>query len=194
MIALLATATVLPFEGANDARALYRRANLFAALHELRNGHPDAAGPLIDEARSWPEHLGSGRPYDPDERLEDFLSARCRHALGDEQGARQAFQRIADWTATQRPGFGSMTLVSALALRELGQGGAAAALLSRWHDHAPNDATYQPWAQAVFSGDADGARQALLDPLSHQPRALRVLARHQGDFPLLMAVAAFITP
>jgi hypothetical protein len=87
-----------------------------------------------------------------------------------------------------------MTLIAALALRELGQGGEAAALLAGWHDKAPNDATYQPWAQAVFAGDRDAARQALLDPLTRQPRPLRVLARRQGDFPLLMAVAASLAP
>jgi Domain of unknown function (DUF5107) len=194
VIALLATATVLPFEGATDGRALYRRANLFAALAELKRGQPGAAEALIAEARTWPEHLGAGRPYDPDERLEDFLSARCRHALGDEQGARSCYQRIADWTALQHPGFGSMTLIAALALRELGLAGEAAALLSRWHAASPNDATYQPWAQAVFAGDREGARQALLDPLTGQPRPLRLLARRQGDFPLLVAVAASLAP
>jgi hypothetical protein len=194
VIALLAAATVLPYEGATDGRALYRRANLFAALEELKRGRADAAETCIAEARSWPEHLGSGRPYDPDERLEDFLSARCRHALGDEAGARRAYQRIAEWTAQQHAGSGTMTLIAALALRELGQGGEAAALLAGWHDKAPNDTTYQPWAQAVFAGDREGARQALLDPLTRQPRPLRVLARRQGDFPLLMAVAASLAP
>jgi Tfp pilus assembly protein PilF len=194
VIALLAAATVLPFEGATDGRALYRRANLFAALQELKRGHLDAAEICISDARSWPEHLGAGRPYDPDERLEDFLGARCRHARGDEQGARQAYQRIADWTGQQHPGFGCMSLISALALRELGRSGEAAALLSRWHDHAPDDATYQPWAQAVFSGDPDGARQALLDPQTRTPRPLRLLARRQGDFPLIAAVVESLAP
>ena len=194
VIALLEHATVLPFEGATDARALYRRANLFAALGLLAEGALPGAEERIAAARSWPEHLGAGRPYDPDERLEDYIGARCRLAGGDAAGARACYQRIAEWTARMQPGGGGTTLLSALALRALGSAEAGQALLARWHERAPDDATYQPWAQAVYAGDAAGARAALNDAQTGQPRPLRVLARRQRDFPLLSAIAALPPP
>jgi tetratricopeptide (TPR) repeat protein len=189
-LTLLDATTVLPSEGASDGRMLFRRTCLLAAVAALAAGDHLAAEPLIARARTWPEHLGSGRPYDPDERIEDFLLARCRQAAGDAAGARQAFDRIAVATRHQAHGFGSATLISALALRESGAADEAIALLSAWQAHAPSDAVYRPWAQAVFAGDQAAAASILLDPVTHAPRSSWRLSRRQSDFPVIAAIAA----
>ncbi len=82
---LLSTLNVLPYEGAGEARHLYREAKLMRAVESLRAGRLGAARKLVVEARDWPEHLGAGKPYpaDTDERLEDALvdeiAARAAH-------------------------------------------------------------------------------------------------------------------
>ena len=90
---LLDTLTVLPYEGAGEAHALYREANLLGAVERLRAGDARAALALIDKAREWPERLGAGKPYpaDVDERLENLLAARAnRGSTPDSALDRQA--------------------------------------------------------------------------------------------------------
>ena len=71
---------LLPYEGAGEAHALYREANLLGAVVRLRASDAKAAQALISHAREWPERLGAGKPYaaDVDERLEDLLDAWAR--------------------------------------------------------------------------------------------------------------------
>ena len=75
--------TILPYEGAQEGHDLYRQACLFQAVEALKKGNPKNAVALVEKARLWPEHLGVGRPYDTDERLEDFLAALCRKKQGN---------------------------------------------------------------------------------------------------------------
>ncbi len=73
---LLDTLALLPYEGAGEAHALYREANLLGAVERLRARDANGALALINQAREWPERLGAGKPYpaDVDERLEDLLT------------------------------------------------------------------------------------------------------------------------
>ena len=48
-------------------------AHVGAALDELEAGNRPTARRLLEAARLWPESLGQGRPFDPEERLVRFL-------------------------------------------------------------------------------------------------------------------------
>ena len=84
---LLSTLNALPYEGAGEARNLYREAKVMRAVESLIAGRMSVAQKFVTEARDWPEHLGAGKPYpaDVDERLEDALmeeiAARAAHRL-----------------------------------------------------------------------------------------------------------------
>jgi hypothetical protein len=81
---LLDHLVVLPYEGAGEAHALYREANLRVAFARLAAHDATDALALIAVAREWPERLGAGKPYPPalDERLEDWLSVFADAQLG----------------------------------------------------------------------------------------------------------------
>jgi tetratricopeptide (TPR) repeat protein len=189
-LAVLETATILPSEGAAEGHQLYRRAQLSAAIAALAQGDAVAAAPAIAQARSWPERLGSGRPYEPDERLADFLEARRCGVLGDHAGAASAWARIAASPAAGPRPEGCATLLTALALRELGEGARAAALLDAWRPRDPRDAVFVAWARAIYAGDAAGARAALIDPQTGVQLPPWRLARRERDFPLIAAAVA----
>ena len=72
-IRILALARVLPSENARESHRLYEFAHVGAALDELEAGNRAAARRHLEEALLWPESLGQGRPFDPDERLVRFL-------------------------------------------------------------------------------------------------------------------------
>jgi hypothetical protein len=40
---------------------------------------------LLEKAKEWPENIGVGKPYDPDERAQDFLLSKAYEALGETQ-------------------------------------------------------------------------------------------------------------
>ena len=72
-IQILDNTHVLPSENAGEAHRLYEFAHVGAALDELDAGNRAAARQHLETALLWPESLGQGRPYAPDERLVRFL-------------------------------------------------------------------------------------------------------------------------
>jgi tetratricopeptide (TPR) repeat protein len=77
---------VLPYEGASEGRVLYEKAHLLLAGENIGNKKFQEALAHIAKSREWPEHLGVGKPYDPDERLQDVTERYCRDKLGDRTG------------------------------------------------------------------------------------------------------------
>ena len=72
-IRILENTHVLPSENSGEAHRLYEVAHVGAALDELEAGDREAARGHLEAALLWPESLGQGRPFDPDERLVRFL-------------------------------------------------------------------------------------------------------------------------
>ena len=93
---LLDSLVVLPFEGAGEARTLFREANLLSAVEQIRAQNATSAQMLIAKARTWPERLGSGRPYDAevDERLENLLDEWVRRGSAPRTDVEQQVQSI----------------------------------------------------------------------------------------------------
>ena len=83
---------VLPSENARDSHRLYELAHMAAALDELEAGDTGAARGHLEAALLWPESLGQGRPYDPDERLVHHLLGVVAEREGDAEAARRAFE------------------------------------------------------------------------------------------------------
>ncbi len=91
-IDVLAATHVLPSENARESHRLYELAHMAAALDELEARRPASAREHLDAALLWPESLGLGRPYDPDERLVRYLQGVAAEVTGDYEAARRAFE------------------------------------------------------------------------------------------------------
>jgi tetratricopeptide (TPR) repeat protein len=117
---ILDTLTVLPFEGARYTREVYRQACVLAAAEEMKSGGYAKAIKMLTKARQWPERLGVGRPYDVDNRLEDYLEGLCAKKTGDTPGARKLFEQIVGYTKATPGDVSVYRLFDALAHRELG--------------------------------------------------------------------------
>ena len=76
-------------------------------------------------AVTWPEHLGLGRPYNPEERIEQYLRGLAFRLSGNESGALTAFEAVI--AATPRDvlkgeiGANRMDLLAVAALDALGR-------------------------------------------------------------------------
>jgi hypothetical protein len=118
---ILASTRVLPSENARESHRLYEQAHTLAALDALKAPDapialdpptaPDApiapgAGAFavakdhLMAALLWPESLGQGRPYRPEERLVRFLLGRVEGHLGNEGIAAEAYQSVLEGTGS----------------------------------------------------------------------------------------------
>ena len=86
---------VLPQEGAQEGHEMYEMANLSLALKMVEQKKYPQAIKFVNDARKWPENLGSGSPYNPDTRLHDFIAAFCQKKLGNVNEAENYYQKIA---------------------------------------------------------------------------------------------------
>ena len=72
-IKVLKGTKVLPSEMARESRQLYEWVHLAKAIKLIEAGQVDQAKDHIETSREWPKHLGVGKPYDPDERLQNII-------------------------------------------------------------------------------------------------------------------------
>lgn len=85
---------ILPQEGAREGQDIYELANLASALKMMESKKYEKALQHIEASRQWPEHLGAGKPYDPDTRLQDMMAAVCEEALSGDDTAAPYYRRI----------------------------------------------------------------------------------------------------
>ncbi len=97
-IDILNATNVLPSENARDSHRLYEQAHALAALEAMERGAYDEARRNLRAALEWPEHLGQGRPYNPEERLVQYLLGHVEQRLGERDRARAAFEAVVDAT------------------------------------------------------------------------------------------------
>ncbi len=97
-IDILNATHVLPSESARTSHLLYEQAYTLAALDALERDAFADARQHLRAALDWPEHLGQGRPYEPEERLVQYLLGHTERRLGERDRARAAFQAVVDAT------------------------------------------------------------------------------------------------
>lgn len=102
-LAILKKVYVLPQEHANQGHAIYEQANLALAMEKIKTKQWDEAISLLNDSKKWPENLGSGEPYDPDNRLPTLLMAYCESQKGNKQKAQQLKKEITDYTLNMWP-------------------------------------------------------------------------------------------
>jgi len=72
-IDILKVTKVLPSEMARESRQLYEWAYIGKSIELIKNKKILAAKNSIQASREWPDNLGIGKPYKPDERLQNIL-------------------------------------------------------------------------------------------------------------------------
>jgi tetratricopeptide (TPR) repeat protein len=145
---------LLPNEGNQEGRALYKQNQLMLALQVVEGKDCRQALEHIAAARAWPENLGAGKPFDADidERLEDYLEAACSEQLGQTAEAARLWTKIVHYPPEATTAIPANTLVLALALRELGKPSAAESVLQSWLQREPGSRLAR-WCLDAYHGD-----------------------------------------
>jgi len=148
---ILKETRILPYEGAWEGHNLYRQANILRAIELMYQGRLKDALFFISQARLWPEHLGVGKPYITDERIEDFCTAWCYKLLKTKIKADEKFKRVLNLIPKAKKKIaGAAYYLEILAHRELGKEEKATELLLEWGKERSQDPVFK-WAQAHFS-------------------------------------------
>jgi predicted Zn-dependent protease len=124
-ITVLKAIDILPFEGSGEGQVVYEQAMLSQAIVLLEKNKYDEALSLIRLSREWPENLGVGKPYDPDERIQDYLEAFILRHTGKTAEAKTMRQKVADYAKSKVDGKPLNNIFTYLVLKEDGQKEAA---------------------------------------------------------------------
>ena len=185
-LSVLTRTRVLPYEGASEGHELYRKASILLAAESLKLDNPKKAETLALKAKEWPENLGVGRPFDVDERLEDFVAALAYEKMGDKKRAEEAFEAVALATEKHRAKWDCLHLASAVSLKRLGRGSEAIRLVADWRKNSPASDPVPDWGSAAFQDDQDRV-QEILAQMAVGPAAEKYRGRDR-DFPLMLRV------
>ncbi len=100
-IDLLKDIKILPYEHAIEGRKIYTKAYVGSALQYIENNQNSQAQSRVTAALLWPEHIGVGKPFDPEERWEHFLLAYIHQSKGENNKMQYALESIAQFSKVQ---------------------------------------------------------------------------------------------
>ena len=153
-INLLQNIKVLPNEGATASRSAWRDANIGNALDLMKVRKYQKALQSIAKSRMWPANLGVGRPYDVDERMEDFIALQCYKSLNDERSVKELELRITDIKAFQNSPSGPNNFLTAWVLKETGNKQEGDRIMTELGQKNPKSKSIQ-WYTFVYSGSRE---------------------------------------
>lgn len=149
---------ILPSEHTRGTRTAYEQAATFSALESIRDRQFEEAQLYLDKARTWPENLGVGRPYDPDLRLQDMIEAAIYQQLGHHPQAEELYDNIIAYTESFPDHWGAGHYAAVIALENMGRNNEAQKLLEAWQEAQPDDIMAR-WASADFKGEDERRQQ-----------------------------------
>ena len=98
--AVLDAVAALPYEGASDIYGLYVRAHVAIGIAAMQKAAWPAAVEALEKSKLYPEKLGTGAPFHPDTRMQDYLIALSLDRMGARDKAAALRQAIRDYTLT----------------------------------------------------------------------------------------------
>lgn len=155
---ILTKITILPSEGAQYGRITYRQACIMEAIDLYESGRYLDAIKLIEKARLWPENLGVGKPYDPDERIEDFLEAKCWRKIGKQDEVEKLNHKIISYTEQKFLGHSSADYLYLSVLREQNRYEKIDIFINEWGKSAPDDNVFK-WCKAMLQNNMEEAKK-----------------------------------
>lgn len=142
---------VLPYEGSVDGRNLYYELCIRKAFDDLRNKKYQSAVNYAMKAKLWPENLGSGKPYDTDERLEDFIIA---YSLGQSHKKNEAddfYKKVMQYNCPPDTKENAKLYLQLMAFNKFNQPSTAENILRKAQSNEPENELFD-WVDAKYSG------------------------------------------
>jgi hypothetical protein len=156
---MLTKTTILPNEGASYGRTTYRQACILDAVNNFQNKKNKKALTLINMSREWPENLGVGKPYDTDERIEDYLESVYWTKNKNETKTKVFETKVIESTLKSTRA-SSGDYLGAILMKKAGREKEATDLLNRKIENEPKNLVAH-WNLAKFNGENEKAENLL---------------------------------
>lgn len=143
---------VLPNEGSMEGRNIYHETCIMAAYDALKENHFESAIEYAQLAKEWPVNLGVGKPFDIDERLDDFVIAYAYEKMGEKVKAEAYYETILRHTTPVYINENSKLLLQAILLKKYHKEEKALDLIKSAAANHP-DNRYIHWVHAIFTDD-----------------------------------------
>lgn len=131
VIQVLKNIRILPYEHASESRKIYEQAHIGSALKQIGKKNFTKAIKVLEQCKQWPENIGVGKPYNPDERMQDYLLAKSYAATKRDTDQNKLLNGIVDYTKSSKKRPSINNLYSLLALKELGKEEALGQIIKR---------------------------------------------------------------
>lgn len=146
---LLDVMTILPGEGASEGKVIYEQASLLMSMDLIAKKKYADAIKMIEKSKDYPEHLGVGKPYVVDTRIQDYLNIYCLEKLNRKAETEALKKSISEYTGRRRgPSYSNVLTVNVL--NSMGNKSAADELVQKMKE---SNSPAQKWAAAVATGD-----------------------------------------
>jgi tetratricopeptide (TPR) repeat protein len=127
---ILENTVVLPSEGATGVHNLFVQCHIQLGLEAIRQKDYKSAIQHLEKSQDYPENLGTGKPYAPDFRLQEYFMALCFERLGERQKAESLRKSIHTYTSNRQEE-GTYVYFGGLVLQYYGEHAKARKLLSQ---------------------------------------------------------------
>jgi len=148
-------AHLLPFEGSIQGKYVFEQANILLAIDFMNKGKYKEALIKLEKSKAWPENLGAGEPYEPDNRMQDYIEAICQDKLGKEVQAKALRTVVLEFTKTHyadvRPTFNNIFALEIL--KSDGETIAASSLIQKIKYSDQYIKPIQKWVVAYYTND-----------------------------------------
>ncbi len=157
-IKILGGLHIIPFEGSSEGKVIFELAWLNEAFSHIKKGKYRTALAELEKSKEWPENLGVGMPYEPDDRIQDFLEAICLNKLNRSAEARQAQKRIVDYTLGHYTDPSFNNLLALTILEESGETEKAGVLLKKISVSGNASNPVHQWVINYFNKNTEACR------------------------------------
>jgi tetratricopeptide (TPR) repeat protein len=152
---LLDAMTILPGEGASEGKVIFEQASLLMSMDLIAKKKYSDAIKMIEKSKEYPEHLGVGKPYVVDTRIQDYLNVYCLEKMNRKAETESLKKSIAEYTGRRRgPSYSNILTVKVL--NSLGDNGAADELVRKM---AESNSPAQKWVAATAKNDLAAAAE-----------------------------------
>ncbi|HOI80583.1 MAG TPA: hypothetical protein PLI30_13375, partial [Petrimonas sp.] len=162
-IKILGKIWILPNEGATEGRIIWRNANIGKALEYFEKTSYRKALESIHNSKKWPANLGVGKPFEVDERFEDFISMLCLQKTGNQTSAKELRDRIIHQPPQQMVSDDTNDFLTAWLWKESGNKSKGDSLMN--HLIKRNlSSVKRIWYQAFYSGELQEVEKNVGEP------------------------------
>lgn len=158
-IKALNNTNVLPSELGRASRNIYNAAHLFLSNEYIQQKKYSKAIQLLNDSKKWPENLGVGKPYDVDNRLQDYLLAACYGKLRDVGKQNDLLEGIVNYTNLKKGEDNLNKLLGVLALKKLERNSDLNKMLSELNSSKSKGSNVNKLVLAFFNKDINQLKE-----------------------------------